>query len=78
LVGLDRLVTYNIVNRTNEFFSFYGLSIGGGGITQKKRDVGKVFNPEFVSGLKRLDDTLSVNMGNTNQNYLKDYKVLKA
>jgi hypothetical protein len=66
LVGLDRLVTYNIVNRTNEFFSFYGLSIGGGGVTQKKRDVGKVFNPEFVNGLKKFDDLLSVNMGNTN------------
>ena len=33
LVGLDRLITYNIVNRTNEFLSFYGLSIGGGGIS---------------------------------------------
>ena len=33
LVGLDRLITYNIVNRINEFFSFYGLAIGGGGIT---------------------------------------------
>ena len=51
LVGLDRLITYNIVNRTNDFFSLYGLSIGGGSVTQKKREVGKVFNPEFVRGL---------------------------
>ena len=66
LVGLDRLVTYNIVNRTNDFFSFYGLSIGGGGITQKKRDVGKVFNLEFVNGLKIFDEKLSMNLGNPN------------
>jgi WASH complex subunit strumpellin len=78
LVGLDRLITYNIVNRTNDFFSFYGLSIGGGGITQKKRDVGKVFNPEFVSGLRSFDEKLSVNLGNTNQVFLKDYKTLKT
>lgn len=78
MVGLDRLITYNIVNRTNDFFSFYGLSIGGGGITQKKRDVGKVFNPEFVSGLKSLDEKLAVNLGNTNQVFLKDYKTLKT
>jgi hypothetical protein len=75
---LDRLITYNIVNRTNEFYSKYGLYIGGGGVSQKKRDVGKQFNPELVNGLRRMDDVLSANQGNMNAAYLKDYKTLKS
>jgi Hereditary spastic paraplegia protein strumpellin len=77
LIGLDRLITYNIVNRTNEFYSSYGQSIGGGSVSQKKRDVAKKFNPELVNGLRRMEDNLSGNLGNMNSLYLKEYKTLK-
>jgi hypothetical protein len=57
------LITYNIVNRINDFFSVYGLSIGGGGVSQKKRDVGKLFNKDFYKNLGDMDNMLGVSLG---------------
>ena len=75
-MGLDRLITYNIVNKTNNFFREYGLYIGGGGISDTKRNLEKVFNKDFYRNLKELDDDLSVNIGNLNPFFQKRYKVL--
>ena len=67
LVGLDRLITYNIVNRTNQFFRDYGLQIGGGGISDNKRNMtSKVLKQDFYKNLKELDDNLNLNIGNLN------------
>ncbi len=77
LVGLDRLITYNIVNRINDFFSIYGLLIGGGGVSQKKKDVGKVFNKDFYKNLGDMDNMLSMSLGQLNPDFLKNYKTLK-
>ena len=76
LVGLDRLITYNIVNRVNTFFRDYGYNIGGGGISESKRAMAKVFNKDFHKNLKELDDDLSVNIGNLNPAFSKRYKLL--
>ena len=78
LVGLDRLITYNIVNRINQFFRDYGLHIGGGGISESKRATAKVFNKDFHKNLKELDDDLSNNIGNLNPGFQKRYKVLTS
>ena len=69
LVGLDRLITYNIVNRVNSFFRDYGLHIGGGGISENKRAMAKVFNKDFHKNLKELDDELGANIGNLNPTF---------
>lgn len=76
LVGLDRLITYNIVNRTNQFFRDYGLHIGGGGISENKRNMAKVFKQDFYKNLKELDDDLNFNIGNLNPVFQKRYKLL--
>ncbi len=55
LGGLDRLITYNIVNRISDFFSVYGQTIGGGGVSQKKRDLNKVYNKDFYRNLQDFD-----------------------
>lgn len=41
LQGLDKLITYNIVNKINFFCRDYGLYIGGGGVSDDKRSKGK-------------------------------------
>ncbi len=76
-MGLDRLITYNIVNRINDFYSLYGLTIGGGDVSQTKRNIGKVYNKDFHKNIIQLDNDIGKNLGNLNSEFLKNYKVVK-
>jgi len=46
-------------------------------VTQKKRELGKVFNKDFYKNLQELDGVLGSNLGNLNPEFLKNYKVVK-
>lgn len=75
---MDRLITYNIVNRINDFYSIYGLTIGGGDTSQKKRDLEKKYNRDFHKNIVQLDNDIGKNLGNLNGEFLKNYKVVKT
>lgn len=76
LVGLDRLITYNIVNRVNQFMRDYGLSIGGGGISENKRATGKKFNADLFRKLAETEQELGSNLGRLDLGFQKTYKLL--
>jgi len=46
-------------------------------VTQKKRDLGKVYNKEFSKTMQEFDGFLSSNLGNLNPDFLKNYKNMK-
>lgn len=52
------------------------MHIGGGGISESKRNMAKVFNKDFHKNIKDLDDELSANIGNLNPAFQKKYKLL--
>jgi hypothetical protein len=66
------------VNRINDFYSIYGLTIGGGDTSQKKRDLEKKYNRDFHKNIVQLDNDIGKNLGNLNGEFLKNYKVVKT
>lgn len=76
LQGLDKLTVYSIVSELNKFCRFYGLQIGGGGISEDKRAKGNKSNKQILQQIKAFDDDVSENYGNLNPMYLKQYAQL--
>ncbi len=76
LQGLDKLMVYSIVSELNKFTRFYGLQIGGGGVSDHKRNQGNKVNKTLLTQIKEFDDEVSENLGNLNSNYLKRYAAL--
>lgn len=71
LQGLDKLIVFSIVSEINKFCRFYGLQIGGGGVSEDKRTKGNKMNKQLLQQLKAFDDEVSENLGNLNPIYLK-------
>lgn len=76
LQGLDRLIVYSIVSEINKFCRFYGLQIGGGGISEEMRTKGNKVNRQILQSIRSFDDDVSENLGNLNPIYLKQYSIL--
>lgn len=73
LVGLDKLIVYNIVAEIRSLYKEYGLVIGGGSVTQKLKEKARRENKQLIDGLAMFEETLNGNFENLSLNNMKSY-----
>lgn len=61
LQGLDRLIIYNVISQTKQFQRQYGLTVGGGAVSEEHKLKGKLFNEQVKDLLVEFDRGVSTN-----------------